>query len=68
MSFCSAKAPNNFSAKNITAIKFVCTVRLIEPLPNDFIKLMMQQTTRPRLIHKDFGFKNLDAYQTAFGC
>ena len=39
--FCSAKAPNKFSAKNITAINFVSTVRLNVCLPDDFVKLIM---------------------------
>ena len=35
------KAPHNFSAKNITAIDIVSTVRLNESRINDFVKLMM---------------------------
>ena len=40
-SFCSAKAPHNFSAKNITAVDFVSTVRLNESSAYDFVKLLM---------------------------
>ena len=42
------KAPHNFSAKNITAIDFVSTVRLNKPLTNDFVKLMILKTMWPR--------------------
>ena len=40
-SFCSAKAPLNFLAKNNTAIDFMSTVRLNKSLINNFIKLTM---------------------------
>ena len=36
-----AQAPHNFSAKNITAIDFVSTVRPKESLTSDFVKLTM---------------------------
>ena len=38
---CSAKVPYNFSAKTITAVDFVSTVRLNKSSTNNFIKLMM---------------------------
>ena len=40
-SFCSAKAPHNFSAKNITTIDFVSTIRLNKFSSIDFVKLTM---------------------------
>ena len=45
MSFWSAKALQNFSAKNITVIDFVSTV--LNFLTNDFIKLMVLWTSGP---------------------
>ena len=47
----SAKAPNNFSAKIITSINFVGTVRLNESSTNDFVELRM-------LVNKMFKFKH----------
>ena len=39
--FCSAKVPNNFSAKITATIDFVSTERLDKSLTNDFVKLKM---------------------------
>ena len=46
-SFCSAKAPHIFSAKNISTLDFRPTRRLNESLTNDFVKLTMLWTTGP---------------------
>ena len=46
-SFCSAKAPHIFSAKNISTLDFRRTRRLNESLTDDFIKLTMFWTTGP---------------------
>ena len=35
-SFCSARAPHNFSAKNVTEIDFVSSVRPNESSTNDY--------------------------------
>ena len=51
-SFCSAKAPHIFSAKNISTLDFRRTRRLNESLINDFVKLTMLWTTGPRLLQK----------------
>ena len=48
-SFCSAKAPHIFSAKNISTLDFRRTRRLNESLTNDFVKLTMLWTTGPRV-------------------
>ena len=48
-SFCSAKAPHIFSAKNISTLDFRRTRRLNESLTNDFVKLTMLWTTGPRM-------------------
>ena len=40
-SFCTAKAPHIFLAKNISTLDFRRTRRLNESLTNDFVKLMM---------------------------
>ena len=52
--FCSAKVPYIFSAKSIAAVDFVITVRLKKFSTNDFVQLMMLQTTAPRKSGKLF--------------
>ena len=51
-SFCNAKPPHIFSAKNISTLDFRRTRRLNESLTNDFVKLMMLWTTGPRMFRK----------------
>ena len=46
-SFCNAKAPHIFSAKNISTLDFRRTRRLNESLTNDFVKLTMLWTSGP---------------------
>ena len=43
-SFCTAKAPLIFAAKNIGTVDFMCTGRLKEALTNDLVKLTMLRT------------------------
>ena len=52
-SFCSAKAPHNFSAKKSTTVDTVSLVRLTKSITKDFVKPIALR--KAKIVYK-FGF------------